>query len=101
MPFDVPSDPIIQARSLAVEQQGWINSFVDYLVPKAIIRFRQGFGRLIRSQKDRGLVIVFDRRIDTKSYGKFFLDSLPDCTYWRGNLSDLPRHAVSWINTKT
>ena len=101
LPFDVPSDPIIQARSLAVEKQGWINSFVDYLVPKAIIRFRQGFGRLIRSQKDRGLVIVFDRRIDTKSYGKFFLDSLPDCTYWRGNLSDLPRHAVSWINTKT
>ncbi|MBO37427.1 MAG: hypothetical protein CL612_06330 [Anaerolineaceae bacterium] len=98
LPFDVPSDPIIQSRSAVVEQDGQINAFVDYLVPKAIIRFRQGFGRLIRSKKDRGLIVVFDRRIITKSYGRTFLESLPDCKKWRGNLSDLPNAAAMWIN---
>ena len=98
LPFDVPSDPIIQARSAAIEEDGRINAFFDYLVPKAIIRFRQGFGRLIRSNKDCGLVVVFDRRIDTKSYGKLFLESLPDCKEWRGPLSDLPDVAATWIN---
>ena len=98
LPFDVPSDPIIQSRSAAVEQDGQINAFFDYLVPKAIIRFRQGFGRLIRSKKDRGLIVVFDRRVVTKSYGRTFLESLPECKEWRGNLSDLPKTAAMWLN---
>ena len=98
LPFDVPSDPIIQARSAVVEKDGHINAFFDYLVPKAIIRFRQGFGRLIRSKNDCGLVVVFDRRIDTKSYGKLFLESLPNCKMWRGHLSDLPDVAANWID---
>lgn len=98
LPFDVPSDPIIQARSAVVEKDGHINAFFDYLVPKAIIRFRQGFGRLIRSKNDCGLVVVFDRRIDTKSYGKLFLESLPNCKKWRGHLSDLPDVAANWID---
>ena len=98
LPFDVPSDPVIQARSAVVEEDGRINAFFDYLVPKAIIRFKQGFGRLIRSKNDCGLIVVFDRRIDTKSYGKLFLESLPDCKEWRGHLSDLPDVAATWIN---
>ena len=98
LPFDVPSDPIIQSRSAVVEQDAQINAFFSYLVPKAIIRFRQGFGRLIRSKKDRGLVVVFDRRIKTKSYGSTFLGSLPDCEKREIDLSDLPKTAASWLN---
>ncbi len=73
LPFDVPSDPVFKARS---EMFG--NSFMEYSVPRAILRFRQGFGRLIRSQKDFGAMIVLDNRVLTKQYGKMFLDALPD-----------------------
>jgi ATP-dependent DNA helicase DinG len=93
LPFDVPSDPIIAARSETFE-----NPFNEYMLPEAILRFRQGFGRLIRSKSDRGVVVVYDRRILTKAYGKLFLDSLPDCTKKVGPQSDLPKAAASWLN---
>jgi DNA polymerase-3 subunit epsilon/ATP-dependent DNA helicase DinG len=92
LPFDVPSDPLIAARSETFE-----SPFFDYQVPEAILRFRQGFGRLIRTQSDRGVVAVFDRRLLTKSYGSLFLDSLPGCTVKRGRLADLPRTASQWL----
>ncbi|MFM8320476.1 MAG: ATP-dependent DNA helicase, partial [Chloroflexota bacterium] len=93
LPFDVPSDPIIAARSETFE-----DPFNQYQLPEAILRFRQGFGRLIRTQYDRGLVVVLDRRILTKRYGKLFLGSLPECTVKTGPLNDLPKTAAQWLN---
>lgn len=93
IPFAVPSDPIVSARSETFE-----NAFNQYSIPQAILFFRQGFGRLIRSKEDRGVVVVLDRRIITKSYGQAFLDSLPGVTERRGLLADLPPLAESWID---
>ncbi|MCW5875884.1 MAG: DEAD/DEAH box helicase family protein [Anaerolineales bacterium] len=94
LPFDVPSDPIVAARSETFE-----SPFYEYQVPEAILRFRQGFGRLIRTQADRGVVAVFDRRVLTKTYGQLFLDSLPQCELRRGRLADLPAAAARWLGT--
>jgi len=93
LPFDVPSDPIIAARSETFE-----DPFYQYSLPEAILRFRQGFGRLIRTQYDRGVVVVLDKRILTKKYGRLFIDSLPPCTVKVGGLADLPPTAAKWLN---
>jgi DNA polymerase-3 subunit epsilon/ATP-dependent DNA helicase DinG len=93
LPFDVPSDPIIAARSEAYE-----SPFNEYSLPEAILRFRQGFGRLIRTRHDRGVVATFDRRILSKPYGRAFIDSLPRCTVRRGPLVELPSAASRWLN---
>lgn len=92
LPFTVPSDPIFAARSELYE-----NSFMQYAVPDAVLRFRQGFGRLIRTRTDRGIVALFDNRVITKRYGQVFLDSLPGCTVRRGPLAGLPGAAVEWL----
>ena len=76
LPFAVPSDPIVQANSAAIEADGG-NGFLDYFLPEAIIQFRQGFGRLIRSSEDAGIVIIADPRVATKQYGRFIAESLP------------------------
>ncbi|MDR1520723.1 MAG: hypothetical protein LBU23_11395 [Planctomycetota bacterium] len=76
LPFGVRTDPIIEARCGKVEADGG-NAFMEYSLPSAVIRFRQGFGRLIRSRTDRGVAIVADRRIAVKRYGQWFRDSLP------------------------
>ena len=78
LPFAVPDDPLVQARVEALRQQGH-DPFKEYQVPQAVMMFRQGFGRLIRSRTDRGIVAVLDPRIVTKSYGATFLESLPEC----------------------
>ena len=93
LPFDVPSDPIIAARSETFE-----DPFREYSLPEAILRFRQGFGRLIRTRSDRGVVVSFDRRLLSKPYGQTFLASLPDCTRRVGPMSALPREAARWLN---
>lgn len=77
LPFQVPSDPLVAARMQEIEQEGG-NPFSDYQVPAAILRLKQGFGRLIRSRTDRGILAVLDSRIRTRSYGQLFLSSLPD-----------------------
>ena len=77
LPFQVPSDPLVQARIRQVETEGG-NAFSDYQVPAAILRLKQGFGRLIRSRTDRGILAILDSRLRTKGYGKLFLASLPD-----------------------
>jgi ATP-dependent DNA helicase DinG len=76
LPFRVPTDPIMEARTEAIEQRGG-NAFWELALPDAIIRLRQGFGRLMRRQDDYGAVLILDPRIVRKTYGHFFLDSLP------------------------
>lgn len=76
LPFSVPDHPLLQARLEAIRNQGG-NPFRDYQLPESVIKFRQGFGRLIRTATDRGIVVVLDPRIQTKHYGRTFLESLP------------------------
>ena len=76
LPFDVPSEPIIQAKAELIQKQGG-NPFMDFTIPEAVIRFRQGFGRLIRSKSDFGSIIILDSRVINKLYGRVFLNSLP------------------------
>lgn len=92
LPFDVPSDPIIAARSESFDEP-----FSEYSLPEAILRFRQGFGRLIRSQSDRGVVLIMDKRIRSKAYGRLFLESLPQCHLVEGRLANLPEKAAKWL----
>ncbi len=78
LPFGVPSDPIFAARSEQIQSRGG-SPFMELSVPQAVIQFRQGFGRLIRRSDDRGDVVVLDRRIMEKAYGRIFIASMPDC----------------------
>lgn len=78
LPFKVPSEPIVQARSEAILAVGK-DPFFEYALPNAIVKFKQGFGRLIRHRRDRGCIVCLDNRILTKGYGKSFLKSLPNC----------------------
>ena len=79
LPFSVPDQPLLQARLEAIRDEGG-NPFMNYQVPEAVIKLRQGFGRLIRSHRDHGIVVILDPRITTKPYGRVFLQSLPVCT---------------------
>src|SRR4051812_6066670 len=78
LPFAVPDEPVIEARLDAIKKRGG-NAFMEYSVPEAIIKLKQGFGRLIRSKTDEGIVVILDSRIKTKYYGRLFLDALPPC----------------------
>jgi len=83
LPFRVPTEPVIEARVEYIEKNGG-NAFYEYTVPQAVIKFKQGFGRLIRRKTDRGMVIILDKRVKSKAYGRMFLHSLPKCRVVNG-----------------
>ncbi|MQF49103.1 hypothetical protein FIM08_04325 [SAR202 cluster bacterium AC-647-N09_OGT_505m] len=92
LPFNVPTEPVFAARSQLFE-----DPFNQYAVPQSVLRFRQGFGRLIRGEEDRGAVIVLDQRILSRPYGRVFLESLPGCTVMKGSLRELSQEIQRWI----
>ncbi|NDJ53819.1 MAG: DEAD/DEAH box helicase family protein, partial [Chloroflexi bacterium] len=92
LPFSVPTDPIFSARG----EQAQI-AFLEIALPEALLMFRQGFGRLIRSKTDRGVFVILDHRVISKRYGQKFLDVLPPATLRRGPMAQLPEVAVQWL----
>ena len=95
LPFAVPNDPINTARRALYE-----DAFAEYSVPDAVLRFRQGFGRLIRRATDRGVVVLLDSRIWRKSYGEAFLEALPACTRRHGPLMNLAESVRDWLSNE-
>ena len=92
LPFAVPTDPVVMARSNQYE-----NPFSEFSVPQAVLRFRQGFGRLIRNKADRGTIVIMDNRITGKSYGSSFLKSIPPCTLKPSSLTNTGQLASQWL----
>ena len=92
LPFAVPGDPLVAARSAELD-----NAFRDYTLPDAILRFRQGFGRLMRRVDDHGAVVLLDSRLWQKQYGAAFLDSLPACHTRRAPLAELGAEVAQWL----
>ena len=92
LPFAVPSDPVYQARSELFDQP-----FEQFALPQAILRFKQGFGRLIRRKSDRGVMVVLDRRLRSRKYGDAFLRSLPTCETRDLPLRDLGAEITGWL----
>jgi len=92
LPFSVPTDPVFAARSEMFD-----DAFNQYALPQAALRFKQGFGRLIRSRQDRGVMIILDQRVRTKQYGSAFIESLPLCTVKSGPPRHMPQEVVSWL----
>jgi ATP-dependent DNA helicase DinG len=99
LPFKVPSEPIIQARTEAISARGG-DPFSEYSLPNAIVKFKQGFGRLIRNKRDRGCIVCLDTRLINKRYGKMFLESLPKCQQFFAE-EELIREKMSDFYKKT
>ncbi len=93
LPFEVPSDPVFTARS-----ESFDDPFGQYALPQAILRLKQGFGRLIRSKTDRGVVVILDSRLLTRGYGGAFLRSLPPATIRKGPARSLPSAVAEWLS---
>ena len=96
LPFESPNHPIVNQKHQLIAENGK-NPFVSYSLPKAVIRFKQGFGRLIRSQSDRGIIVVCDDRIMTKSYGKAFTDSIPNVPIHHRRTNELLDITNDWF----
>ncbi len=96
LPFPVPSHPIIEARSELIRQNGK-QPFREYSIPQAVIKFTQGFGRLIRAKTDRGVIYVLDKRIVTERYGRLFLESIPEVPLLNQTLDTIYEEAEKFI----
>nr|WP_304218986.1 ATP-dependent DNA helicase DinG [Fredinandcohnia onubensis] len=96
LPFTPPNDPIFAVRSKEIEGKGG-DSFKDLSLPEAILRFKQGIGRLIRSEKDKGVIFILDRRIITTWYGKKFISSIPQMKFIQKPLNELLEHVEEWL----
>ncbi|WP_078553307.1 ATP-dependent DNA helicase DinG [Bacillus alkalicellulosilyticus] len=96
LPFSPPDEPVIQARSEKLREEGK-NPFMDMALPQAVLRFKQGFGRLIRTQNDRGIVVVFDKRIITTRYGSSFIQSLPAVPVYKQPMHELLNVIEDWL----
>ena len=90
LPFPVPKDPVVEAHCEAYQKEG-LDAFNDYMVPRTAIRMRQGFGRLIRSSVDTGVVVLLDSRLASRGYGRRLLDELPTSAAVAGNEAELLR----------
>ena len=95
LPFNVPTEPVFAARSELFERP-----FIEYALPQAVLRLRQGFGRLIRTRNDRGAVVILDSRVVARRYGRVFLDSLPDMTIDRCRLGEIGGKIGTWLASK-
>lgn len=98
LPFNVPDEPVFQARMEELRRQG-SNPFYSFQMPQAVLRFKQGFGRLIRSQGDKGVVLVLDKRIATRAYGSWFLESLPPCPVRKGPAQEILAWQKEFLDT--
>jgi len=96
LPFRVPTEPIHQARAESITSHGG-DPFMEYTVPQAVIKFKQGFGRLIRSKDDRGVVLILDSRVLSRSYGRIFLHSLPHARVLTGSGKEVMEEMESFF----
>ena len=92
LPFNPPNDPVFAARS-----EHFDDPFNQFAVPQAILRFRQGFGRLIRSREDAGVIVALDRRLSSRGYGKAFINAIPGCTTTDAPITELRRQVHAWL----
>ena len=97
LPFEVPSEPIVEARIEQMDQKGE-NSFYGYSLPNAVLKFRQGIGRLIRSRNDRGVVVLLDSRLVTSRYGSFFINSMPVTPTVVSNDEEFIKNLLNWFD---
>ncbi len=97
LPFRVPTDPVQLARGEAVERRGG-SSFMEISLPEAVIRLKQGFGRLIRHSQDRGAVVILDSRMVTKRYGNLFVQSLPPCKLLTAELPEISKQVTKFLD---
>ncbi|MCK5520667.1 MAG: DEAD/DEAH box helicase [Candidatus Marinimicrobia bacterium] len=96
LPFAVPSEPVVSAISDSYRAEGR-NAFLEYNVPEAVLKFKQGFGRLIRSKRDTGIALFFDRRLSFKRYGQSFLNSLPHKPWFVKSKEELFKNLDGWF----
>ena len=92
LPFPVPTDPVHAARAALHE-----DAFGEYMLPQAVLRFRQGFGRLIRGPQDRGVFLILDRRVSARAYGEAFLNALPECEQRKLGANEVPAAVAAWL----
>jgi ATP-dependent DNA helicase DinG len=97
LPFLPPTHPLLEAKVERVQEAGE-NAFEKVTLPGAVIRFKQGFGRLIRRSSDKGVVIVLDGRVTSKKYGLTFLRSLPIKTFYTASKEDVIAKVLNWLN---
>lgn len=98
LPFAVPTEPVVQAITEDIEKNGG-NAFMEYSIPEAILKFKQGFGRLIRSKEDKGIALIMDNRLSYKRYGQYFQQSIPATMRFVKNSEELQQNIYKWIKT--